>query len=178
MAKEQRLKTALRISRRLSGRFLDLGVVVPVGPSGLGGLRALTPVDSCAEAHLPTVVLRPPLLRMAHGVGGLNLVSDALRSRVFDLLRRDSKHSKRLSDGCQKKNRLRSRGFHPHPRRSRNAVAFVSICVASWKIVVPLSANALVGPLALLGAGSVCPIPVGALRWASCECVCARDFSG
>ena len=67
---------------------------------------------------------------------------------------------------------------HPHPRRSRNAAVFVSICVASWKIVVPLSANALVGPLALLGAGSVCPIPVGALRWASCECVCARDFSG
>lgn len=28
---------------------------------------------------------------MAHGVGGLFLVSDALRSRVFDLLRRDSK---------------------------------------------------------------------------------------
>jgi hypothetical protein len=27
----------------------------------------------------------------------------------------NSKHSKRLSDGCQKKNRLRSRGVHPHP---------------------------------------------------------------
>lgn len=79
-------------------------MVVPAGPSVLGGLRsALTPVDSCAEAHLPTVVLRPPLLRMAHGVGGLNLVSDALRSRVFDLLRRDSKHSKRFSDAVSEK---------------------------------------------------------------------------
>lgn len=69
-----------------------------MAPSGLGDLRsALTPVDSCAEAHLTTVVLRRLVLRMAHGVGGLFLVSDALRSRVFDLLRRDSKHSKRKS---------------------------------------------------------------------------------
>lgn len=37
-----------------------------MGPSGLSGLRsALTPVDSCAEAHLPTVVLRRLVLR--HG---------------------------------------------------------------------------------------------------------------
>lgn len=41
-----------------------------------------------------------------------------------------------------------------------------------------LSANALMRrPLSLLGAG-VLPGPCGALRWASCECVCARDFSG
>lgn len=69
-------------------------------------------------AHLTTVVLRPPLLRMAHGVGGLNLVSDALRSLVFDLLRRDSKHSKRLSDGCQKKIVCVPVGFtHTQPNR-------------------------------------------------------------
>ena len=37
-----------------------------------------------------------------------------------------------------------------------------------------LSAFALMGPLSLLGAGMVCPIPCGALRWASC----VRDFSG
>ena len=37
-----------------------------------------------------------------------------------------------------------------------------------------LSAFALMRPLALLGAGSVCPVPCGALRWAGC----VRDFSG
>ena len=37
-----------------------------------------------------------------------------------------------------------------------------------------LSAFALMRPLSLLGAGSVCPIPVGALRWACGR----RDFSG
>lgn len=42
------------------------GVIVPVGPSVLVGLRsALTPVDSCARAHLTTVVLRQ--LGLRHG---------------------------------------------------------------------------------------------------------------
>lgn len=74
-------------------------------------------MDSCAAAHLTTVVLRRLVLRMVHCVGGLNLVSDALcapgvysgrggwldralsGSQIvsFDLKLRDSKHSKRKS---------------------------------------------------------------------------------
>lgn len=41
-----------------------------------------------------------------------------------------------------------------------------------------LSAFALMRPLTLAWCGRVWPGPCGALRWASCECVCARDFSG
>lgn len=37
-----------------------------------------------------------------------------------------------------------------------------------------LSANALMTPVQLCLVRAVCPIPVGALRWASC----VRDFSG
>lgn len=41
-----------------------------MGPSGLSGLRsALTPVGSCAEAHLPTVVLRRLVLRWPTALG-------------------------------------------------------------------------------------------------------------
>ena len=58
-------------------------------------------------------------------------------------------------------------GFtHTHPARFCSASGFVSICVASWKIVVPLSANALVGPLSFAWCGQWCPVPCGALRWA------------
>ena len=124
--------------------------------SGLGGLRS---ANACGQlrlsAHLTTVVFRRLVLRMAHGSGGLNLVSDALRSRVFDLLRRNSKHSKRLSDTVSEKNRLLFVGFtHTHLDRCCTASAFVSICVASWKIMTSLSVFTLMRPLALLGAGA------------------------
>ena len=77
-------------------------------------------MDSCAAAHLTTVVLRRLVLR--HGPrrwgGGLCLVSDALRSLVFDLLRRIASIANDFQTGCQKKNRLLFCGFHPHPTRS------------------------------------------------------------
>lgn len=82
-------------------------------------------MDSCAAAHLTTVVLRRLVLRMVHCVGGLNLVSDALRSRVFDLLRRDSKHSKRKSRADF---RLLPVGFtHTHLDRCCTAPGVVSV---------------------------------------------------
>lgn len=72
---------------------------------------------------------------MAHGVGGLNLVSDALRSRVFDLWLRDSKHSKRLSDGCQKKIVCVPVGFtHTHSSPFRNASAPVSVLCSKLEV--------------------------------------------
>lgn len=62
---------------------------------------------------------------MAHGVGGLFLVSEALRSWVFDLLRRDSKHSKRKS---RTDFHLLFVGFtHTHSSPFRNASAPVSV---------------------------------------------------
>ena len=66
-------------------------------------------------------------------------------------------------------------GFtHTHPARFCSASGFVSICVASWKIVGLLSANALMRPLSLLGAGRVCPVPAGRCA----EPFWVRDFSG
>lgn len=41
-----------------------------------------------------------------------------------------------------------------------------------------LSAFALMRPIIFAWCGRVRPIPCGALRWARCECICARDFSG
>lgn len=139
------------------------GVVVPRWvPAFLVGLRsALTPVDSCAEAHLPTVVLRRLVLRMAHGVGGLNLVSDALRSRVFDLLRRDSKHSKRKSRADF---RLLRVSPTPNLTAFRNASGLVIFLVASWMIMTLLCWVLS----SLVRTRGTCPIPIfGALRWAS-----------
>lgn len=83
-------------------------------------------MDSCAEAHLPTVVLRRLVLRVAHGVGGLCLVSEALRSWVFDLWLRDSKHSVRLSDTVSEKIvRVFVGETHTHSSPFRNASGLV-----------------------------------------------------
>lgn len=63
-----------------------------MAPSGLGGLRsALTPVDSCARAHLTTVVLRQ--LGLRHGPRRWGSKSCLRRSQIvsFDLWLRDSK---------------------------------------------------------------------------------------
>ena len=62
---------------------------------------------------------------MAHGVGGLFLVSEALRSWVFDLLRRDSKHSKRKSRTDF--HLLFVGETHTHSSPFRNASAPVSV---------------------------------------------------
>lgn len=74
------------------------GVVVPVGSGVFSWFtELLTPVDSCAAAHLTTVVLRRLVLR--HGPRRWGSKSCLRRSQIvsFDLLRRDSKHSKRKS---------------------------------------------------------------------------------
>lgn len=65
---------------------------------------------------------------MAHGVGGLFLVSDALRSSVFDLLRRIASIAYDYQTQCQKKIvRVPVGKTHTHLRRSRNASAPVSV---------------------------------------------------
>lgn len=54
-----------------------------MGPSGLSGLRsALTPVGSCAEAQLPTVVLRRLVLRWPTALG-VYFLSQTLSDHVF-----------------------------------------------------------------------------------------------
>lgn len=112
---------------------------------------------------------------MAHGVGGLNLVSDALRSRVFDLWLRDSKHSKRLSDGCQKKIVCVPVGFtHTHSSPFRNASAPVSVLCSKLEVNDVIKRVYAGEAISFAWCGRVCPVPCGALRWASC----VRDFSG
>ena len=111
----------------------------------------------------------------AHGSGGPK--SCLRRSQIvsFDLWLRDSKHSKRFSDGLSEKIVCVPVGFtHTHPPRFCSASGLVSICVASWKLMTSLSAFALMRPLTLAWCGHVCPIPFGALRWACSR----RDFSG
>lgn len=59
------------------------GVIVPVGPSVLVGLRsALTPVDSCAAAHLTTVVLRRLVAAWPTALG-VYVLSQRLSDRQF-----------------------------------------------------------------------------------------------
>lgn len=54
-----------------------------MGPSGLGGLRsALTPVDSCARAHLTTVVLRRLVAAWPTALG-VCVLSQTLSDHVF-----------------------------------------------------------------------------------------------
>ena len=97
-------------------------MVVPVGPGVFSWFTERS--NACGQlrlsAHLTTVVLRRLVLRMAHGSGGLCLVSDALRSRVFDLLRRDSKHSVRLSDTVSEKKIVRVLWVKPTPIPARS----------------------------------------------------------
>ena len=69
---------------------------------------------------------------MAHGVGGLCLVSDALRSLVFDLLRRDSKHSKRKSRTDF--HLLFVGETHTHSSPFRNASAPVSVLCSKLEV--------------------------------------------
>ena len=97
------------------------GVVSRLVPAFLVGLRsALTPVDSCARAHLTTVVLRQ--LGLRHGPRRWGSVSCLRRSQivVFDLWLRDSKHSIRLSD-IVSENRMR---FAPWVSPTPNLTAF------------------------------------------------------
>ena len=102
---------------------------------------------------------------MAHGSGGLNLVSDALRSRVFDLLRRDSKHSKRKSRTDF--HLLFVGETHTHSSPFRNASAPVSVLCSKLEVNDVIKRKCADDARStLLGAGRVCPIPVGALRWA------------
>ena len=77
--------------------------------------------------------------------------------------------------GCQKKIVRVPVGFtHTHSSPFRNAVAFVSICVASWKLMTSLSANALMTPVQL------CLVRAGFARSLSGRCagLVVRDFSG
>jgi len=77
--------------------------------------------------------------------------------------------------GCHKKIVCVHVGFtHTHPARFCSASGFVSICVASWKIVGLLSSFALMRPTVFAWCGQGVPDPCGALRWACSR----RDFSG
>ena len=78
--------------------------------------------------------------------------------------------------GCQKKNRTRSRGFHPHPSSQ------VLFCISvRFHLCSKLEVNDVIkrkcaddARSTLLGAGMVCPIPSGRCA----EPFWVRDFSG
>lgn len=94
-----------------------------MAPSGLGGLRsALTPVDSCARAHLTTVVLRQ--LGLRHGPRRWGSKSCLRRSQIvsFDLWLRDSKRKSRTDFHL-----LFVGETHTHSSPFRNASAPVSV---------------------------------------------------
>ena len=84
----------------------------------------------------------------------------------FDLKLRDSKHSVRFSDGLSEKKSYAFPWVSPTPNLTafRTASGFVSICVASWKLMTSLSANALMTPVQLCLVRAVVPDPCGALR--------------
>ena len=76
---------------------------------------------------------------------------------------------------CQKKNRLLFVGFtHTQPGWFCSASGFVSICVASWKLIGLLSVFTLMRPINLLGAGSGARSRAGRCA----EPFWVRDFSG
>ena len=99
---------------------------------------------------------------MAHGVGGLFLVSEALRSWVFDLLRRDSKHSKRKSRTDF--HLLFVGETHTHSSPFRNASAPVSVLCSKLEDSRPIKRERADEATIFAWCGQSVPDPFGALR--------------